>query len=458
MNRRMIATPSINASALPKLAAVLLVLLACFALSAPAYARKDDPPKPVKPPKTGKLAKTGEIQITTPVVRDPATGQVLFNGIYPLRYDSRDNGFTSPDGILIDNQTPGRHTIEITMPDGTSWTREILVEAGRRYCVGVTYRNNPKHCWDYPLTANIASVSKDGDIITLTSNVVYSGDIAPTYLWTVSSPNVKFVSGNSSSPEIKISTAEASGKVRVTLGVSVDDGSGNPGCMKEDYKEFDVCTSTPITPSITVSPYFKKGDKVTFTAHIDDYSGARPLNYAWATEPSMPFTVNDVDHSITVDTTGLAQRILKAMLVVKEVTGANDSACPPAEAQKDIEAKFDDCTNCTMNDLKARFDDLVIAVQGTPGSKALVYVHGPLMKARSVGANVQRYLVSTRGLGPNQVNVEPIADSDVIHIEMWVWNSGTTQPPPNLSEELKRPQPRGIQHIPSSSRRTRGRR
>jgi hypothetical protein len=457
----MIATPNIAAATLPRLAAVLLVLLACLVMSAPAATHRDDPPKPVKPPKTGKLAKTGEIQITTPVVRDQATGQVIFDGVYPLRYDGKDSGFTSPDGILFDNQTPGRHIVEIRMPDGTSWTREILVEGGRRYCVGVTYKNTPKHCWDYPLTANIASVSKDGDIITLTSNVAYSGDIAPTYLWTVSSPNVKFISGSASSPEIKISTAEASGKVRVTLGVSVDDGSGNPSCMKEDFKEFDVCASTPITPSITISPdssYFKKGDRVTFVPHVSDYSGTRPLNYSWATEPSMPFNVNDQDHSITVDTTTLAQRTLRAILIVKEVSDSNDPACPPAEAQKEIEANFDVITKPTMNDLKARLDNLGIAVQGEPGSKALVYVHGPLMKARSVGTQVQNYLVSTRGLGSNQVHVEPIADSDVIHIEMWVWNSGTTQPPPNLSEELKRPQPRGVQHIPGSARRARGRR
>jgi hypothetical protein len=172
----------------------------------------------------------------------------------------------------------------------------------------------------------------------------------------------------------------------------------------------------------------------------------------------MPFTVNEQEHSITVDTTALTQTALRAILVVKEVTDTNDPACPPAEAQKEIEAQFDTCTNCTMNDLKARFDNLVIDVQGKPGSKALIYVHGPLMKARAVGAQVQSYLVNTRGLGRNQVHVEPIADSNVIHIELWVWNEGTTQPPPNLSEELKRQQAPGIQHIPRTTRRARGRR
>lgn len=484
-------TPRITASALLRLAAVLLVLLACFALSAPANTRKDDPTKPVKPPKTGKLAKTGEIQITTPATTDPVTHQVLrdpvsgreFNGIYPLRYDGEDSGFTSPDGILIvtdktsgrhmvtspkdtliKDVRPDRHTIEITMPDGKVWTKDIIVEAGHRYCIGVTYKNSPKHCWDYPLTANIASVSRDGDIITLTSNVNYSGDIAPTYLWTVSSPNVKFVSGTSSSSEIQISTAEASGTIRVTLGVSVDDGSGNPSCMKEDVKEF--CVSTPIAATITISPdssHFTKGDKVTFVPQVNNYTGTRPLDYSWATEPSMPFTVNQTDHSITVDTTGLPQRILKARLVVKEVVdnnNNNDAACPPVEAQKDIEAKFDECTNCTMNDIKARLDDLGIAVQNEPGSKALVYVHGPLMKARTVGAHVQSYLVNTRGLSSNLVQVEPIADSNVVHIELWTWKMGTTKPLPNINEELKRPQPNPnrIQHIPGSTRRTRGRR
>ena len=449
MNRQMITTPSIKANALPGLAAVLLLLLACFAISAPAYASGNEPAKPVKTPKTvktakpsGKLAKFGQIQV------------VRSNGEYPILLDGQPSGFTKPGGIPPFDVDFGRtHTIEIKMPDGSSWIREIYVERGQLYCLGVTWKDSPKHCWDYPLTANIASVSRDGDIITLTSNVVYSGDIPPTYLWTVNSPNVKFISGSPSSPEIKISTAEATGTVRVTLGVSVDDGSGNPGCMKEDSREF--CTATTITPSITVSPdvsgHFKKGDKVTFTGHVNDYSG--PLSYAWNLEPSMPFTVNDREHSITVDTTGLGQRTLTARLLVKEVSDTNDPACPPAEAQKDIEARFDDCTNCTMNDLKARFDDLVIAVQGTPGSKALVYVHGPLMKARTVGAQIQNYLANTRGLGSNLVQVEPITDSNVVHVEMWVWNSGTTQPPPNLSEELKRPQPGGIQHIPRATQR-----
>jgi hypothetical protein len=431
MNRRMIATPRLTVATLPRLAVILLVAMACFAISPNAYARRDKP------------AKFGQIQVTTPT------------GSYPIILDDDPNGsgFTSPAGIVFNEVKPGRHKIEVLMPDGSRWTREIEISAGRLYCVGVTYRKTEKHCWDYPITATLTQTSQGGDVAAFKSNVNYSGPSPLNYTWTVNPSTVSIVSGGAGSPDITINTAGVTGLVTVRLVVDADDGSGDARCRQEAVAEFNIvgCTATPITASIASEPYFKKGESVSFTANTQ-YAGTNTLRYNWTVSPdSARIASGQGTPSITVDTAGVgSNQHITASLRITD--GSNDPNC---EAK--TEATADTCYDCfdyvKMNDLKARLDNFAIELQNTPGATGQVYVHGPLREAQSVGGHARDYLIGSRGLEGSRVNVEPIADSRKIHIEMYVVKIGAPRPEPNLSSVSDLPQPRGIQHIPRSNQR-----
>jgi hypothetical protein len=427
----MIATTRFNFAALPKLTVILMVALACFAMTSNAYARKRTKP-----------AKFGRIQVTTPT------------GSYPMLVDGKPNGFTSPTGVVIDELNPGRHTIEVEMPDGTRWTREIDVAASRLYCVGVTYKKIEKHCWDYPITATITQASQGGDVTSFKANVNYDGPSPLNYAWNVTPSSVKVESGGgSNSSEISVNTAGFNGTVNVRLVVDADDGSGDQRCRQEAVAEFIAasCTATPITANIVSKPNFNKGENVTFAANTQ-YAGTNTLRYHWTVSPdAATIASGQGTPTIVVDTTGLgSNHNITASLVIDD--GSNDPNC---EAR--TEATADTCYDCgpyvSMNDLKARLDNFAIELQNTPGAKGQIYVHGPLREAQAVGRHALDYLVGSRGLETSRVNVEPITDSNKVHIELYVVKLGAPRPEPNLSSVTDMPQPRGIQHIPRSTTR-----
>jgi hypothetical protein len=425
----MITTPLFNFAALPRLAAVLLIALACFAVSSNAYARKRTKP-----------AKFGRIQVTTPT------------GSYPMLVDGKPNGFTSPTGVVVDELNPGRHTIEVQMPDGTRWTREIDVAASRLYCVGVTYKKIEKHCWDYPITANVTQTSQGEDVTSFKANVNYDGPSPLNYAWTVTPSTAKVTSGADAS-EISVNTTGVDGTVTVRLVVDADDGSGDARCRQEALSEFIVknCTATPITANIVSQPNFKKGENVTFAANTQ-YAGTNTLRYHWTVSPDAArIASGQGTPSIVVDTTGLgSNHTITASLVIDD--GSNDPNC-----MAKTDATADTCYDCgpyvSMNDLKARLDNFAIELQNTPGAKGQIYVHGPLREAQAVGRHALDYLVGSRGLETSRINVEPITDSNKVHIELYVVKLGAPRPEPNLSSVTELPQPRGIQHIPRSNTR-----
>src|SRR3977135_3763688 len=54
-------------------------------------------------------------------------------GGFPLAIDGRPEGKTTSDYTEFPLQ-PGSHTVEVTLPDGQRWTRDISVAARRRTC------------------------------------------------------------------------------------------------------------------------------------------------------------------------------------------------------------------------------------------------------------------------------------------------------------------------------------
>src|SRR5712671_4163286 len=209
MNRKTFVAAMRPNSNLIKAAVTILVAMT-FALactSGTAYAAKK------------KKVKYGQIEIST----NP--------GGFPLRIDGQAQGDTSQTVRVIELE-PGHHNIEILLPNGGRWVRDFNVERGRKVCVNLNYHPKKytitKSPCPYPVNISAPVSVNDGDLITFTSDVAYSGSAALSYTWTVSPADARIVSGVGTATITVDSTGL--GSQRVTANLLVDDVSGDPMC------------------------------------------------------------------------------------------------------------------------------------------------------------------------------------------------------------------------------------
>ncbi len=213
--------------------AVLALTFCATYPSSTAYAKKR------------RLAKYGTIKIlTTP-------------GGLPIEINGRPEGLTATDYRDFDRD-PGVHTIVITLPDGQKWTREIDLEAGRIKCVALNYRPAPPRTspCPYPVILSAPPQVIEGEIITFTADVSYSGSTPLNYTWTVSPGNARLLRG-AGTPTIEVDSTDLAGQ-QITATLVVDDGSGEPECRQtaqattvippreereRPSRQFDVCCS-----------------------------------------------------------------------------------------------------------------------------------------------------------------------------------------------------------------------
>lgn len=154
---------------------------------------------------------------------------------------------------------PGVHNVAVTLPNGKSWTREIEVPAGRVKCVVVNYRPlppPPKSPCPFPVNISAPNQVTEGDIITYTADVSYSGNAALRYNWKVSPSTARIISG-SGSPTLTVDSTGLGGQ-RIIATLTADDGSSDPTCAQSAQavsmvaaiekrvivaQEFDECNS-----------------------------------------------------------------------------------------------------------------------------------------------------------------------------------------------------------------------
>ena len=162
-------------------------------------------------------------------------------GGLPLRIDGQAQGDTSTTVRVIELD-PGHHNVEIQLPNGSKWVREFDIERGRRLCLDLVYhpRKITKSPCPYPVNLSAPVSVNDGDLITFTSDVAYSGTNPLTYTWTVSPSEAKIVSGAGTST-ITVDSTGLGGQ-RVTATLVVDDGSGDAACRQTAQ------ASTPVVP------------------------------------------------------------------------------------------------------------------------------------------------------------------------------------------------------------------
>lgn len=165
---------------------------------------------------------------------------------YPLTVDGQPDGETSTTGRTVQLQ-PGHHTVDVLMPNGSRWTREFDVLAGRKNCIVLAYKPKTitieKSPCPYPVNVSAPRTVNDGDTITYTSDVAYGGASALNYTWTVSPATAKIVSG-AGTPTITVDSTGL-GAQRVTAILVVDDGSGDRICRQTAQAATNIIAVAP---------------------------------------------------------------------------------------------------------------------------------------------------------------------------------------------------------------------
>lgn len=186
-------------------------------------------------------------------------------GGFPLRIDGKPEGDTSTTVRVIELD-PGHHNIEILLPNGGRWVRDFDVEQGRKVCVNLNYHPKKytitKSPCPYPVNISAPVSVNDGDLITFTSDVAYSGSAPLSYTWTVSPADARIVSGAGTATITVDSTGLGSQRVTATL--VVDDGSGNSMCRQQAQASTSIVQKKP--PEIECKPF----DQFQSVAFDDD--------------------------------------------------------------------------------------------------------------------------------------------------------------------------------------------
>ncbi|HJZ82662.1 MAG TPA: hypothetical protein VKD91_20020, partial [Pyrinomonadaceae bacterium] len=181
-----------------------------------------------------KKVKYGQIEIST----NP--------GGYPLRIDGQPQGDTSNTVRVIELQ-PGHHNLEILLPNGSRWVRDFEVVQGRKVCVSLNYHPKKytvaKSPCPYPVNVSAPVSVNDGDLITFTADVAYSGSSTLSYAWTISPSGARIVSG-AGTPTITVDSTGL-GNQRVNATLVVDDGSGDAMCHQSAQAATNVVAKTP---------------------------------------------------------------------------------------------------------------------------------------------------------------------------------------------------------------------
>jgi hypothetical protein len=167
-----------------------------------------------------KKAKNGTIKILT----NP--GGLL------LTIDGKPLGETLTEYRAIDLD-PGMHTLQVTLPNGQYWIREVELPAGRVKCIVVNYKPLPplpKSPCPYPLNVSAPKQVTEGEIITYTADVSYTGTAPLKYTWRVTPSSAKVISGLGTAT-LNVDSTGLGGQ-RITATLTADDGSADPACAQ----------------------------------------------------------------------------------------------------------------------------------------------------------------------------------------------------------------------------------
>ena len=178
-----------------------------------------------------------------------------------LTIDGKPHGETLTEYRAIDLE-PGKHNVQITLPNGQYWIREIELPAGRVKCVVVNYKPLPplpKSPCPFPLNVSAPRQVTEGEIITYTADVSYSGTAPLKYAWKVTPSSAKVINGLGTAT-LNVDSTGLGGQ-RITATLTVDDGSADPACAQTVQA---VSVIAPIEKKVIVAREFDECNNCTF--------------------------------------------------------------------------------------------------------------------------------------------------------------------------------------------------
>jgi len=204
-----------------------------------------------------------------------------------------------------------------------------------------------------------------------------------------------------------------------------------------------VKSPCPYPVNISAPSSVREGDQITFSADVG-YAGQSGLNYTWTiSPPSARIAQGAGTPTITVDTTGVGNQRVTAILVVDD--GSGDRTCrqraqfatgvqampPPPRPQARSFAEF---PSVTFNEDKANFDNFAVALQSDPTAQGYIIVYNGRDSRRArLNALVNRsrdYVVNTRNIDRSRITVMNGGPREADTIELWLVPRGAPPPRP----------------------------
>lgn len=178
-----------------------------------------------------------------------------------LMIDGKARGESTTDYRAFDLDA-GLHTVQVRLPNGQFWTREVELPAGRVKCVVVNYRSLPplpKSPCPFPVNISAPGQVTEGEIITFTADVAYSGSSPIKYTWKVTPASASIVSGLGTST-LNIDSTGLGGQ-RIIATLLADDGSSDPACAQSAQA---VANIMPIKKTVIVAREFDECNSCAF--------------------------------------------------------------------------------------------------------------------------------------------------------------------------------------------------
>lgn len=230
--------------------------------------------------------------------------------------------------------------------------------------------------------------------------------------------------------------------------------AGRKNCIALNYRPRTIeipaiaASPCPYPVNVTAPAQVADGDIVTFTADVA-YQGPSALNYTWTVSPPAARILSGVGTpTITVDSSGLGNKRVTAILVVDD--GSGDRSCrQTAQAATGVSGlptitpakRFDEFPSIAHDDDKARLDNLAIELQNNPGATGYVIAYaGRNSRAGEADRMTKRasdYLTTNRGISRDRLVFVNGGRRESNSFELWIVPQGAEppRPTPTLSHD-----------------------
>lgn len=191
------------------------------------------------------------------------------------------------------------------------------------------------------------------------------------------------------------------------------------------------CPPGPVCPTVAIvcPERVDAGQPVTFTSTLTgDLSTVTPV-YNW-TVTGGRIIEGQGTSSIRVATEGLEGQTLTARLEVGGYELECAASCPIQVPIAQTCRRFDEFSNISRNNEKARLDNFAIELQNDPTATGYVIIHPGSVLPPSSGQlrsnRITDYLVNSRGLNSRRLINRIGSPETTQRVELWVCPQGTT--------------------------------